>query len=434
MNHLQSSWGPRKRLAYTLASAALVGGVAWSLAAFREQRWIARANDLQARRLVAAETDLQQALLAPEREIPRDFAGDAFEGFRSIPLSDEQCQSLNNRSSNYRLHAGHLVLFLRRDASCFEKEIEVDGMRRIELSGHFALPVLVSQPVHLEGADSPLPLVVCLSLLAAVIAFFASARRAAPRAPSTSSSSDQRTDDHGAQLDVLREAAKRVAHELKNPLMPIRTTVETLKRAHARKHERFDALFDEGSATILTELDRIELFLKDYSDFAELPPPKPRWLDLKPIVVEVANMHSPKNAAGETLTDAGTDISVRAEVEDGLPQVSLDPSQLRQTLLNLIKNAIESCQQARAGGQDSGRVRVSAYLDTSRVVLFVEDDGLGWPEQALQTHFTSKELGSGLGLSMVRRFALAHGAQLSQKNSEWGGARAEIRFASRHES
>ncbi len=206
------------------------------------------------------------------------------------------------------------------------------------------------------------------------------------------------------RVAAWREVARRVAHEVKNPLAPIRAAVETLRRLRAREDPAFDGYFDEATRTVLDEVKRINDIVTEFTRFARLPPPKPTELDLAAVARDVVKLHEP--AAGK----------IALGVEAGrAPHVMADRDQIVQVLTNLVQNAIDAL---RGAGRETGQVRVVvAPLDATRVAISVRDDGPGVAPEMIARLFepyaTSKAHGTGLGLAIAQRIAVEHGGELS---------------------
>ena len=203
------------------------------------------------------------------------------------------------------------------------------------------------------------------------------------------------------RVAAWREVARRVAHEVKNPLAPIRAAVETLRRLRARDDPAFDGYFDEATRTVLAEVKRIADIVTEFTRFARLPPPKPQELDLESVVRDVVKLH-----------EAGAGAVVLRVEGAKLPTVRADRDQIVQVLTNLVQNALD------AMGTREGAVRVVLdKVDAERVAISVRDEGPGVsPEFAgrlFEPYATSKEHGTGLGLAIAQRIAVEHGGELS---------------------
>jgi signal transduction histidine kinase len=223
-----------------------------------------------------------------------------------------------------------------------------------------------------------------------------------------------------SRVAAWREVARSVAHEVKNPLAPIRAAVETLRRLRARGAPEFDEYFDEATRTVLAEVHRISNIVTEFTRFARLPAPKPESSDLGELARQVVRMHE-SNAAGAKLS-----LVVRGSP----PTVLADRDQIVQLLTNLVQNAIE------AVGQGDGEVLVTVEpftvapakpgtsvapakpgTEAEHVSLTVSDNGPGIAPQVASHLFdpyvTTKARGTGLGLAIAQRIAIEHAGELT---------------------
>src|SRR6185436_9701948 len=161
------------------------------------------------------------------------------------------------------------------------------------------------------------------------------------------------------RIAARREIARRVAHEIKNPLAPIRAAVETLRRLRSRNDPAFDDYFDEATRTVLDEVARITNIVGEFTRFARLPAPAPALFNAEEAVRSVVALH------GST----GAPIDFEAEP---CPELNADRDQLVQVVTNLVQNA----QQALAG-RPHGRVEVRLACEQDKLVLSVSDNGPG---------------------------------------------------------
>lgn len=254
------------------------------------------------------------------------------------------------------------------------------------------------------------------------------------------------------RIAARREIARQVAHEIKNPLAPIRAAVETLRRLHARNDDRFEAYFDEATKTVLEEVHRITNIVSEFTKFSRLPAPSPESVDLVSIARKVVMLHSavpeiaiPEIATPEVATaQVAPSISERIEgtaglansqqqtarVElraDELPTVRVDPDQIVQVLTNLIQNGLEAAQAVRP----DPRVTVTlAREGHDRVRIVVRDNGPGvsadMRDKLFEPYATSKSTGTGLGLAICQRIVFEHGGEISYRPATKGGAVFEI--------
>ena len=205
------------------------------------------------------------------------------------------------------------------------------------------------------------------------------------------------------RVAAWREVARRVAHEVKNPLAPIRAAVETLRRLRARQDPAFDDYFDEATRTVLDEVHRISSIVTEFTRFARLPPPKPVDVDLVELARTVVKLHE-AHAEG---------LRLKVDTRGTTTHVSADRDQIVQVLTNLVQNAIDALA---AKGRGEVRVVVDG-TQRDRVAISVVDDGPGIaPEMAarlFEPYATSKAHGTGLGLAIAQRIAIEHNGELA---------------------
>ena len=212
------------------------------------------------------------------------------------------------------------------------------------------------------------------------------------------------------------EVARRLAHEIKNPLTPIQLSAERLA------YKLADRLDDEGrevleraTRTIVNQVEAMKNMVNDFRDYAKLPSPVLGRLDLNALVGEVLNLYE------------SSPVMIRAELGRNLPPVAGDASQIRQVIHNLLQNAEDAL-----AGEDGGVVTLTTRLDGDRVALQLRDNGPGFPAQlltrAFEPYFTTKSRGTGLGLAMVKKIIDEHGGEVRLLNGETGGAEVRIRL------
>ena len=218
------------------------------------------------------------------------------------------------------------------------------------------------------------------------------------------------------RVAAWREVARRVAHEVKNPLAPIRAAVETLRRLRARDDPAFDGYFDEATRTVLEEVHRISNIVTEFTRFARLPAPRAEDVDPAAIARHVVSAHEP-------LTE-GTRLEL-AVVKD--PEtVRADRDQIVQVLTNLVQNALDAVR-----GREGARVVLSAETGIVRgrahAIFTVTDNGPGLAKEIgarlFEPYATTKAHGTGLGLAIAQRIAIEHDGELSYVGpGERGGA------------
>ena len=220
-----------------------------------------------------------------------------------------------------------------------------------------------------------------------------------------------------SRVAAWREVARRVAHEVKNPLAPIRAAVETLRRLRARQDPRFDEYFDEATRTVLDEVHRIANIVTEFTRFARLPQPRPQDVDVEEVAKHVVQIHKP--AAG--------DISLVHTAQRRAPTLRADRDQVIQILTNLVQNAFDAVKDVPGGA-----VTVTTDTDGHYVAFSVVDNGPGIaPEIAarlFEPYATTKASGTGLGLAIAQRIALEHNGELSYVGTSANGRGAVFRL------
>jgi nitrogen fixation/metabolism regulation signal transduction histidine kinase len=210
------------------------------------------------------------------------------------------------------------------------------------------------------------------------------------------------------RIAARREIARRVAHEIKNPLAPIRAAVETLRRLRARADPAFEEYFDEATRTVLDEVARISHIVGEFTRFARLPPPNPAAMDLVEAARSVVGLHK---ADGIELTLSS---------DDKLPIVA-DRDQMVQILTNLIQNALDAVR-----GAPAPKVTVEVRRTGDHARLVVRDNGPGFTpevrEHLFEPYLTTKADGTGLGLAIVQRIVVEHGGDIALADEPGPGA------------
>jgi signal transduction histidine kinase len=217
------------------------------------------------------------------------------------------------------------------------------------------------------------------------------------------------------RVAAWRELARRLAHELKNPLFPLQITVENMQRARERHPEQFDEVFREGAATLLAELANLKQIVARFSDFAKMPAPQMQEVSFNELVNDTLKLFEPQLAQARVRANAALDPRLRP--------VQADPEQMTGVLRNLILNAIDAMPE---GGTLT--VRTSALEGGVR--LEVSDTGQGLtPEESRRLftpYYTTKTHGTGLGLAIVQSVVSDHHGRISVESSPGKGTTFRI--------
>lgn len=221
------------------------------------------------------------------------------------------------------------------------------------------------------------------------------------------------------RIAAWQDIARRLAHEIKNPLTPIQMAMDTLRKAWRKQHPSFDEIVEESTATVLEEVDRLKRIVTEFSDFARMPKPELSRVDVNEAVT---------SALGLYVGSAPIEI----KTAPGLPAIDADRRQLTQVLLNLVENARDAI--AQRPDPEHGKILVVTRVGDAgdRVEILVEDNGPGVPadskDKVFAPYFTTKEHkgGTGLGLAIVHRIVSDHGGRITVADVLGGGARFVI--------
>jgi nitrogen fixation/metabolism regulation signal transduction histidine kinase len=223
-----------------------------------------------------------------------------------------------------------------------------------------------------------------------------------------------------AQRDAAwGEVARRLAHEIKNPLTPIQLSAERLRRRYLPQMSEADAqVLDRATHTIIQQVEAMKEMVDAFRDYARAPELDISRFDLNQLVLEVCELYR--------LREAG--LKLRLRLDDALPAIEADSGRVRQILHNLLTNAAEALH-GRGGEIEVGTRRHEEDGQRS-IEICVEDDGPGFPEHALEQIFepyvTTKPKGTGLGLAIVKKIAEEHGGRIEAENRPDGGARVSV--------
>lgn len=214
------------------------------------------------------------------------------------------------------------------------------------------------------------------------------------------------------RVAAWRELARRLAHELKNPLFPLQLTVENLVRARQLSAAEFDEVFSESTETLNVEIGNLKKIIGRFSDFSKMPKPELERIDAKDLVERVRALY----AAGE---EGGPKIEVGTNVENAPMPLMADPELLHRALSNLVLNAKDAMPEG-------GRVTISARNRDGKVELRVADTGQGMTpeecERLFTPYYTTKQHGTGLGLAIVQSVVADHAGTIAVESREGQGA------------
>ena len=240
---------------------------------------------------------------------------------------------------------------------------------------------------------------------------------------------DDITELISAQRDsAWGEVARRLAHEIKNPLTPIQLSAERLRRKILPELDQHEgSILDRATTTIVEQVESMKQMVNDFADYARVPQIEKSPLDLNKLVSEVVELYQ-NNAHN---------FEVRTSLDEYPPLILGDSTRLRQLVHNLIKNAFEAMpQKTKELEQQQPQVQITTRCfeisGVPFVSLVVVDDGPGFPDDLIDTLFepyvTTKNTGNGLGLAIVKKIVEEHGGTIRAENAPDKGARIKIRI------
>jgi nitrogen fixation/metabolism regulation signal transduction histidine kinase len=241
---------------------------------------------------------------------------------------------------------------------------------------------------------------------------------------------DDISDVISAQRSIAwGEVARRLAHEIKNPLTPIQLSAERMQMKLASKlNEQDAALLNRGTTTIVNQVSAMQRMVDDFRDYAKAPPAVLAALDLNALIEEILNLY---------ISDDGREV-IEAHLSPDLPQVMGDATQLRQVIHNLLQNAQDAIAELSADAlpkvnvtTDTIHYRNADGAVSTAVQLQILDNGSGFSPKilarAFEPYVTSKPRGTGLGLPMVKKIIDEHGGRIDiQNRTEMNGAKIAI--------
>jgi two-component system nitrogen regulation sensor histidine kinase NtrY len=222
------------------------------------------------------------------------------------------------------------------------------------------------------------------------------------------------------KVAAWREVARRLAHEIKNPLTPIQLSAERLARHFTNAPPPTRALVEECTATIVGEVESLKGLVDEFSQFARMPAPRAVATDLHVLLEDALALYR----------GLFTDVQIRPTFAAVLPRVSVDPEQMRRVVINLVDNAIEAMSR-------DGVIDVETQYDQAHSVvrIVIADNGPGIPQaerdKLFLPYYSTKQRGSGLGLAIVRRIVAEHGGSIEVTDNVPRGTRFAIELPAR---
>jgi nitrogen fixation/metabolism regulation signal transduction histidine kinase len=225
------------------------------------------------------------------------------------------------------------------------------------------------------------------------------------------------------RVAAWRELARRLAHELKNPLFPLQIAIENLQRARRSNPQEFDEVFLEGTTTLLAELEKLKSIVARFSDFARMPAPVCKPVNVNDVVRSAVRLFEPQFSA-----PGRPPITAEVYLQEDIGSIEADADLLHRALQNLILNAMDAMP---TGGSLTLRSRRSA----NGVVIEVADSGVGLTreecERLFTPYYTSKLHGTGLGLAIVQSVVSDHDGRITVESEPGRGSTFRIELPAR---
>ena len=215
------------------------------------------------------------------------------------------------------------------------------------------------------------------------------------------------------RVAAWRELARRLAHELKNPLFPLQLTVENLVRARLQNADQFDEVFRESSRTLLAEISNLKTIIGRFSEFSKMPHPQLQAVQVNELLRGVAQLFQAQLQA-----PGRAPIVCKVEFDASLESIAADPDLLHRAFSNLVLNAMDAMPQG-------GTLTLRTRPDSGKVIVEVADTGSGLTpeecERIFTPYYTSKQHGTGLGLAIVQSVVSDHGGTISVRSEPGQG-------------
>jgi two-component system nitrogen regulation sensor histidine kinase NtrY len=208
------------------------------------------------------------------------------------------------------------------------------------------------------------------------------------------------------RMAAWREVARRIAHEIKNPLTPIQLSAQRLRRRYLDRFTADDTVFDECTTMIIKQVDDLKNLVNEFSSFARMPASNP----------SLNNLNDVLNEALVLFQEGHKDIDFQLQVDSSLPAFSLDREQIKRVIINLLDNAI-----AAVNGRGEISIETSFNKDLKIAALKISDNGCGIPAEdkprLFEPYFSTKKAGTGLGLAIVSTIISDHNGYIRVRDN-----------------
>ncbi len=220
---------------------------------------------------------------------------------------------------------------------------------------------------------------------------------------------------HLEKMGVWREVARKLAHEIKNPLTPIQLVFQELKSSYRGEDETYKSFLNESEDILREEIDHLKSLVRDFSTLGQIWEPRFKLLDFREVIREYE----------KSFIDYREKANLRIEMPDTPLPVKIDKDLFKRIIVNLLDNAVEA-------GAERAEIEIKITKVAGKVEIRVGDDGSGIPEEEFsnifEPYFTTKAEGTGLGLAIVKKMVLDHNGVITAANKATGGAEFKIRI------
>jgi signal transduction histidine kinase len=221
------------------------------------------------------------------------------------------------------------------------------------------------------------------------------------------------------RVAAWRELARRLAHELKNPLFPLQITVENLMRARALPEREFNEVFEESTATLLEELGHLKTIIGRFSDFSRMPKPQVQSMQVNALLQRVLTLHAAQ------LSQAAKPVRLETRLDERAGDIEGDEELLYRVVSNLVLNAVDAMPEG-------GMITMATHAQDAEVVIEVRDNGVGMtPEESARLftpYYTTKQHGTGLGLAIAQSVVSDHHGTIIVESEPGEGSAFLIRL------
>lgn len=222
------------------------------------------------------------------------------------------------------------------------------------------------------------------------------------------------------RMAAWKEVARRIAHEIKNPLTPIQLSAQRLRKKYLETLGEEETIFDECTQTIVRQVEELKVLVNEFSSFARMPTANPTPNDLNEVVEETVSLYKTGHS----------DITFTLDSDKDMPIADIDRDQIKRVLINLIDNAVAATEEENKEG--GGKVSVVTRFDSELKMACIDilDNGCGVApddkQHLFEPYFSKKKTGTGLGLAIVNNIIADHGGYIRVKDNEPKGTKFTI--------